>query len=753
MPGTDTQTNSSHTTGPMLNREQITELRSLLPALLESRPIRQRFLKELMAGSRAKGGIFWELANGSGGIDSAVVRADVVLGLNEMGLMGDRELAQTCQRMAIQTLAGGTPALLHPASHPNLPVQFSLLVIPVLKGRRPVAVLQLFIDSVDAGLAEAELRSLASQFQSIPETVAPATNGTPQRPTTATVPPSRPVEMVSAPPVKTTNPHSSAAKIPQNGSTVQPSTAQPPTVQTPVVQPLTINTTPQAAPPVPASAPPEQSEGWTPFLLELHRTLRLDHMALTAVNDGRQLLGCDRLTLAINRSRKLEITAISGVDRVNRRSDEIRSLLRVAKEAVRGGEPLQFSGDADAVPPQLERPLADYLAQSHSRMVQLIPLKCPDTSIRGVDEEPTRSKRPPRILGCLIAESFSDQPDLGPKTLVAEELARHVSIALNNALTVKKVPAIALWRIWGSAAEWLHGRKLMKLLAIVSCLALVILAMAFVPYEYRITAEGKLVPIHRQRVFAPWDGDVVGILVESGQTVTAGTPLIRLENEELRQQLLAAENELAEHRQRELALQAEITTVHRDGQDDQETRLRGELAETRERVIGLAERVGILRSRYDKLLVRAPVDGVVVTFQLDQLLQHRPVARGDELLEIMLDDGSWELEVQVPDHRMGHLLQHLSQSGEQGARVEFILQTATEKSFYGQLVRSDLATRSIVNQDGQAVVEARIVVDEAILPTRRIGAEVTAKVDCGKMNLGYVLFGDVLEFLQRTLWL
>jgi hypothetical protein len=29
---------------------------------------------------------------------------------------------------------------------------------------------------------------------------------------------------------------------------------------------------------------------------------------------------------------------------------------------------------------------------------------------------------------------------------------------------------------------------------------------------------------------------------------------------------------------------------------------------------------------------------------------------------------------------------------------------------------------------------------------------VTAKINCGKKSLGYVLFGDVIEFLQRKLW-
>ena len=34
-----------------------------------------------------------------------------------------------------------------------------------------------------------------------------------------------------------------------------------------------------------------------------------------------------------------------------------------------------------------------------------------------------------------------------------------------------------------------------------------------------------------------------------------------------------------------------------------------------------------------------------------------------------------------------------------------------------------------------------------------IGAEVRSKISCGKRSLGYVLFGDVIEFVRQRLWL
>ena len=63
--------------------------------------------------------------------------------------------------------------------------------------------------------------------------------------------------------------------------------------------------------------------------------------------------------------------------------------------------------------------------------------------------------------------------------------------------------------------------------------------------------------------------------------------------------------------------------------------LRGKLNETRTQIAGTERHLQILNERLDKLNVRAPIDGVVTTFQVEQLLINRPVQRGELLMEIM----------------------------------------------------------------------------------------------------------------------
>src|ERR1700722_15757593 len=50
------------------------------------------------------------------------------------------------------------------------------------------------------------------------------------------------------------------------------------------------------------------------FILQLQRGENVPEIASTAANDGRQLLGCDRLSIAIHKGKKTSIVAISGQD-------------------------------------------------------------------------------------------------------------------------------------------------------------------------------------------------------------------------------------------------------------------------------------------------------------------------------------------------------------------------------------------------------------------------------------------------------
>jgi hypothetical protein len=83
--------------------------------------------------------------------------------------------------------------------------------------------------------------------------------------------------------------------------------------------------------------------------------------------------------------------------------------------------------------------------------------------------------------------------------------------------------------------------------------------------------------------------------------------------------------------------------------------------------------------------------------------------------------------------------------------VEFIPATAAESTFSGTL--DLIATRSAVSNEQTNIFPVHVSTDARQIPNLRIGAEVRAKIDCGQRSLGYVLFGDVIEFIRLRLWL
>jgi hypothetical protein len=67
---------------------------------------------------------------------------------------------------------------------------------------------------------------------------------------------------------------------------------------------------------------------------------------------------------------------------------------------------------------------------------------------------------------------------------------------------------------------------------------------------------------------------------------------------------------------------------------------------------------------------------------------------------------------------------------------------------------TEISTRSTTDPEIGTAFELIAIPDkDQELPTPRIGAEVTVKIYCGKCSLAYYCFGDVVEFVQRYLWL
>lgn len=506
------------------------------------------------------------------------------------------------------------------------------------------------------------------------------------------------------------------------------------------------------------SAPVATSQFWNDFeqyLLQLQRSLNVDEVASAAASDGRLLLACDRLSVAVKRGKKTAIRAISGQDSVNPRANLVRTMAALAKTVISMREPLVYTGKVDKLAPQVEKPLATYIQESGSRMVIVLPFLENEELLQKDDDGGKKIVKTRKCTGCLIVEQVAEsQPRPGLEER-SEMLAEHVGAAINNSITHGRIFGLRLWKMFGAVTEWFHGRKLAKTMAALAVVAIVIGAMVLVPWDYRIEGQGKLMPVQQYDVFAPTNATVESLLDPDGNPLLAGQnldgrrvvkgqPLIQLRDKELEQRIEEQEGEL--QKQRKL-VQVTVAKIDQTRDRTELLELQGQLAIAQKQIETLQKTHAILKQREASLTVKAPHDGIITNFQTEQLLSNRPVNRGELLLEIMDPTKDWRLEVEVEEQRMGHLRRAQIASKEE-LTVEFILATDTEQTYDGEL--GELSTRASVSQtENKNVMQAIIEIDPEDLPERRIGAEVRTKINCGKRSLGYVLFGDVVEFLQK----
>jgi multidrug efflux pump subunit AcrA (membrane-fusion protein) len=491
------------------------------------------------------------------------------------------------------------------------------------------------------------------------------------------------------------------------------------------------------------------------FLLEMYGSLNLGEVAAIAANDGCQFLGCDRVSVAERFGRRTLVRAVTGQDSVNQRSNLVRLMTQLVARVLDGREALRYSGKPEGVPPQLEQPLADYLHEGRSRMLTIVPIVSPEPvedrqpSDDDLQKRKDQERREP--LGALIVEQVSDER-LGPDFDRRVELLReHLCRAMSNARRHHGIFLLPLWLAIGRQWQKLRGRRLAKTLVVLAALVLLVTALVVVPWDYRVEGKGRLMPIERRNVFAPHEGKVIAIPVHSGQRVERGELLLQLENKELHQKLEAARNELNEKLKLQRGLKAQLAEAVTAATREDAIRLRGKLSQTEIEIEGVTKQIELLKEQEESLAIRSPMSGIVATFQIDQLLSNRPVRRGELLLEVMNDSGDWRLELEVPEKRLGHILTAQERFNTQNLDVEFRLATAPETTFDAKLESS--ATRSVVSEKEGTVIEMFASLASQQMPNRRIGAEATAKINCGKRSLGYVLFGDVIEFLRKFFWL
>lgn len=486
------------------------------------------------------------------------------------------------------------------------------------------------------------------------------------------------------------------------------------------------------------------------FTRNIHKTLDFKETVYTVANEGRRLIECDRVSIAICRGRKARIEAVSGQDMVDKRSETARLLGDLATAVVAANEPIVYVGDSSRLAPQVEAALEEYVDAAHTKALAVYPL-----IPRRVDENDADETERDKIVvdppfGALIVEQIEDARISEHTTRRVEIVVEHARVAIGNSLEHNSIFLAPVWRAIGKSKVLVAARNLPKTISISLAILAAILALVFVPWNFNMHCDGSLEPLVRRNIFAREAGKIDEVLVRHGESVVEGQTLLILSNNELEAERQKNSGELNETQKQILALKE----ASYQAKDAERIRVAGQLAQYQEREKTLLLQQRILNARRDDLTIKSPIAGTVMTFDLKNKLDGRPVQPGQILMEIARPEDGLLLELQMPEKRMGHVDDYLRKlragDPEAALKAKFVLMLDPSKNYNATVVEEHDRAENRGAEETTVQMRAEIDAPESLPEGTRAGAGVSAKIYCGKRPLGYVCFNEMVAFLQKT---
>jgi putative peptide zinc metalloprotease protein len=309
------------------------------------------------------------------------------------------------------------------------------------------------------------------------------------------------------------------------------------------------------------------------------------------------------------------------------------------------------------------------------------------------------------------------------------------------AFTILRRPGMAVAStarfFWSDKREaLLSPRGIRRVLVAGAALA----AVLFLPLlPDRISGEGLVEPVRQEAIRAGAPGTVAEVLVEPGEKVRAGQPVVRLVNPLLRRQAAVQGAAVRERRGQAAAAEAR-------GRPEEAALLQAGLAEA----LHAAERMDL---RVGRLEVRAPEPGVLDAPDLRHALG-RFVRQGEILGRVFLD-GPLQVRVRIPERLLA------------GARVDMAARLKTPslpgRVFSGRVVSilperapDDAAEQRAVQQDPTVQPQAFYWVLTEFEDPRglmRPGTTARVRLERGRRSFAEGLLRMARRLLGGKLWL
>ena len=280
-------------------------------------------------------------------------------------------------------------------------------------------------------------------------------------------------------------------------------------------------------------------------------------------------------------------------------------------------------------------------------------------------------------------------------------------------------------------------RSLVRLVAVAVIVALVLI----VPIPLTVPATGVIRPLEVDRYHSSFDATVQSIEVRHGQEVSRGDVLAKLHSRDLTEQqttLIGRRSVLGQRRD-----QLNRNLMSATDSDKLANPTGGD--EIDEEIESINQQLAIIAESLDRLVLRARRDGRVDAWRISERMAHRPLRRGDAVLNVIADDSEWVVDATVAQSRVqsvNHAIQTEAITAEVSTRWSpDESQTATTRKF------GPVVTDSV---DGTRGVVLRMNLSSAPKLGDQPLAETPARVSirCGETSVGRFLFADFVTWVR-----
>ena len=499
----------------------------------------------------------------------------------------------------------------------------------------------------------------------------------------------------------------------------------------------------------------DKSDAWgqrLEFINESHRSIDRKETCYAIANEARRLLNCDRVSVGTWNGRKCKIVAISSQDKFDNRSNVIRLLSNVATASVSADSQFWITGSTEGIAPEVASKINEYLDESHSRTLAVIPLlaKAPETD--DLEMQSHRRKKAKK-LGVICFEYFDADVTEADIEEDSSLIVGQSQIALENARKHGEIFMLPVWKRLGWLQKLLFRDHFRKTLLGLACLGLLVLALLFFPWEHKMKVDGVMHPTVRRTIYPRTDGIITQVLIDDRAKVSEGQTLLMLENPDLETQILIQKSEIAKTREDIAYATSQLNSTTIKDQTERNA-IDKSRALNAKKIESLESQLILMERKLGYREITSPINGTIITPQVKRKFKDYPVSPNNVLLEVADLEGSWQLELKIPAPKVVYIDKALKANDGKPIDVEFKIGTDPNLTLKGTV--EAILPRAVPSENGppefRAIVEIAPEQLDDLKNELRSGAGATAKILCGKKSLGFVCFYQVYDWVRTSLF-